>query len=79
MANSRSDKTSYQIQFSTTTGTETTYTGIKLIDAEKSAFITSDEILRCFAEALGETSGTTEQAAWTAMVATTDEIKNLFN
>lgn len=79
MANSRSNKTAYQIQFSTTIGTETTYTGIKLIDADKNAFITSDEILRCFAEALGETSSTTEATAWTAMVATTAEIENLFN
>ena len=84
MANKHSTSTSnYMIQVKTVSGntesgTQTSYSNIKLMDAEESYFITADEIVRCLCETLfKESTPTTELDAETTMIATKEEVRNI--
>lgn len=61
MANKHSSASNYMIQVktqsgNTESGTQTSYSNIKLMDAEESYFITADEIVRCLCETLCQQS-----------------------
>ena len=88
MANKHSSASKYMIQVKTESGntesgntengTQTSYSNIKLMDAEESYFITADEIVRCLCETLCQQSTpTTESDAETTMIATEDEVRNI--
>ena len=69
----------YMIQVKTESGAQTSYNNIKLMDAERSYFISADEIIRCLCETLCEPSTTpvSEQNAESIMIATPDEVRNI--
>ena len=79
MANKHSTSTSnYMIQVKTESGTQTSYSNIKLMDAEESYFITADEIVRCLCETLcKQSTPTSELDAESIMIATADEVRNI--
>ena len=83
MANKHSSASYYMIQVKTQSGnaesgTQASYSNIKLMDADNSYFITADEIVRCLCETLfKESTPTTESEAETTMIATEDEVRNI--
>lgn len=84
MANKHSPFSNYMIQVktesgNTESGTQTSYSNIKLIDAEESYFITADEIVRCLCETLYKlsTAPSDELTAEKMMVASADEVRNI--
>ena len=85
MANKHSTLTSnYMIQVktqsgNTESGTQTSYSNIKLMDAEESYFITADEIVRCLCETLRQpsTAPSAELEAENIMIASPDEVKKI--
>ena len=79
MANKHSTSTSnYMIQVKTESGTQTSYSDIKLMDAEESYFITADEIVRCLCETLKpSTAPFDELNAENIMIASEDEVRNI--
>lgn len=84
MANKHSLLTSnYMIQVktesgSTESGTQASYSNIKLMDADSSYFITADEIVRCLCETLKpSTAPSDELTAENTMIASADEVKDI--
>ena len=86
MANKHSSASAsnYMIQVktqsgNTESGTQISYSNIKLIDAEKKYFITEDEIVRCLCETLCKrsTSPSDELSAENIMIATADEVREI--
>ena len=78
MANKHSSASKYMIQVKTESGTQTSYSNIKLMDAEESYFITADEIVRCLCETLKPlTTPSSELNAENIMIATEDEVRNI--
>ena len=78
MANKHSSASNYMIQVKTESGTQTSYSDIKLMDAEESYFITADEIVRCLCETLKpSTTPSTELDAENIMVATVEDVRNI--
>ena len=83
MANKHSSASNYMIQVKTVngnteSGTQTSYSNIKLMDAEESYFITADEIVRCLCETLKpSTIPYSELDAENIMIATVDEVKDI--
>lgn len=85
MANKHSTLPSnYMIQVKTTSGdtesgTQTSYSNIKLIDAEESYFITADEIVRCLCETLYKlsTAPSDELTAEKMMIASTEDVRKI--
>lgn len=68
----------YMIQVKTESGAQISYNNIKLIDAERSYFITADEIVRCLCETLKpSTTPVSEPNAESIMIATADEVRNI--
>lgn len=63
---------------STESGTQISYSDIKLMDAEESYFITADEIVRCLCETLKpSTAPLDELTAEKIMIASADEVKDI--
>ena len=80
MANKHSSLTSdYMIQVKTESGTQASYSNIKLMDAESSYFITADEIIRCLYETLcgQSTPSSAELEAENNMIASVEEVGNI--
>ena len=83
MANKHSPYFNYMIQVktengNTESGTQASYSNIKLMDAEEKYFITEDEIIRCLCETLfKESTPTSEANAESIMIATKDEVRNI--
>ena len=83
MANKHGSASNYMIQVKTVSGnaesgTQASYSNIRLIDAEESYFITADEIVRCLCETLCKQSApTSEPDAESIMIATADEVRNI--
>ena len=83
MANKHGSASNYMIQVKTVSGnaesgTQTSYSNIKLMDADNSYFITADEIVRCLCETLYKQSApTSELDAESIMIATADEVRNI--
>ena len=80
MANKHSSLTSdYMIQVKTESGTQASYSNIKLMDADSSYFITADEIVRCLYETLcgQSTPSSAELEAENNMIASEDEVKDI--
>ena len=69
----------YMIQVKTESGTQASYSNIKLMDADSSYFITADEIVRCLYETLcGEsTPSSAELEAENNMIASTEDVRNI--
>lgn len=74
----------YMIQVKTQSGdaesgTQISYSNIKLMDADSSYFITADEIIRCLYEALCKQSTlpSEELTAEKNMVASADEVRKI--
>ena len=62
----------------TESGTQTSYSNIKLMDADSSYFITADEIVRCLCETLKpSTVPSDELNAENDMIASEDEVKEI--
>ena len=76
MANKNSTLSGYKTQIGTTSGDQTTYTNVRLLDANNSPFISADELMRCLKDAL-ESTNTEETSALTEIKASTDDIKSL--
>ena len=84
MANKHSPFPNYMIQVktesgNTESGTQTSYSDIKLMDAEEKYFTTADEIVRCLCETLYKlsTAPSDELAAEKMMVASAEEVRNI--
>lgn len=83
MANKHSPYSNYMIQVktesgNTESGTQTSYSNIRLMDAEESYFITADEIVRCLCETLkSSTVSSDELNAENDMIASADEVKKI--
>lgn len=83
MANKHSPFSKYMIQVktesgSTESGTQASYSDIKLMDAEEKYFITEDEIVRCLCETLKpSTAPSDELTAENNMIASADEVKDI--
>lgn len=83
MANKHSSAPYYMIQVKTQSGNaengiQTSYSNIKLMDADSSYFITADEIVRCLCETLCKQSTlTSESNAESIMIATEDEVRDI--
>lgn len=84
MANKHSTSPKYMIQVKTQngdaeSGTQVSYSNIKLMDAEEKYFITEDEIVRCLCETLYKlsTPPSDELTAENAMIATADEVRDI--
>ena len=85
MANKHSLLTSnYMIQVktesgSTESGTQASYSNIKLMDADSSYFITADEIVRCLCETLKPSTAPSDEElkAENTMIASADEVKDI--
>ena len=83
MANKHGSAPNYMIQVKTVSGnaesgTQASYSNIRLIDSEENYFITEDEIVRCLCETLRKQSTpTSELDAESIMIATADEVKNI--
>lgn len=86
MANKHSSAFNYMIQVKTQSGdaesgTQTSYSNIKLMDADSSYFITADEIVRCLCETLYKlsTAPSDELSAENLMIANVDEVRDIAN
>ena len=83
MANKHSSASYYMIQVKTQSGnaesgTQTSYSNIKLMDADNSYFITADEIIRCLCETLCKQSApTSEPDAEDIMIASTEDVRKI--
>lgn len=84
MANKHSSFSNYMIQVktesgNTESGTQASYSDIKLMDAQESYFITADEIVRCLCETLCNPSAASsdELKAENDMIASADEVKEI--
>ena len=83
MANKHSSASYYMIQVKTQSGnaesgTQTSYSNIKLMDADNSYFITADEIVRCLCETLCKQSApTSEPDAEDIMIASTEDVRKI--
>ena len=83
MANKHSSASNYMIQVKTVSGntesgTQASYSNIRLIDTDESYFITADEIVRCLCETLcKQSTPTSEPDAESIMIATADEVRNI--
>ena len=84
MANKHSSFSNYMIQVktesgNTESGTQASYSDIKLMDAEESYFITADEIVRCLCETLcnPSTAPSDELTAENDMIASTEDVRNI--
>lgn len=83
MANKHSSAPNYMIQVKTQSGNaessaQTSYSNIRLIDAEENYFITADEIVRCLCETLCKQSAPTSEAdAEDIMIASTEDVRNI--
>ena len=83
MANKHSPYFNYMIQVktengNTESGTQTSYSNIKLMDAEEKYFITEDEIIRCLCETLFKESRPTSEAdAESIMIASAEDVRNI--
>ena len=83
MANKHSSASKYMIQVktesgNTESGTQALYSDIKLMDAQKSYFITADEIVRCLCETLKpSTAPTSEPDAEETMIASEAEVREI--
>lgn len=84
MANKHSSLPSnYMIQVktesgNTESGTQASYSDIKLMDAQESYFITADEIVRCLCETLKpSTAPSDELTAENIMIASAEEVRNI--
>ena len=84
MANKHSPITSdYMIQVktesgNTESGTQASYSDIKLMDAQESYFITADEIVRCLCETLKpSTAPSSEPKAEELMIANEAEVREI--
>lgn len=78
MANKHSTLAGYKAQIGTTSGNQTTYANVRLLDANDSPFISADELMRCLKDAL-ESTNTEETSALTEIKASTDDIKSLWS
>lgn len=85
MANKHSSASNYMIQVKTQSGdvesgTQTSYSNIKLMDADSSYFITEDEIVRCLCETLcKQSTPTSELNAENTMIASKEEVRDIAN
>ena len=83
MANKHSSASYYMIQVKTQSGnaesgTQASYSDIKLMDADNSYFITADEIVRCLCETLcKQSTPTSEPDAESIMIATTEDVRKI--
>ena len=87
MANKHSSASYYMIQVKTQSGnaesgTQASYSNIKLMDADNSYFITADEIVRCLCETLCKQSIpqiplSDELSAENIMIAGADEVRKI--
>ena len=87
MANKHGSAPNYMIQVKTVSGnaesgTQASYSDIKLMDAEESYFITADEIVRCLCETLCKQSIpqiplSDELSAENIMIAGADEVRKI--
>ena len=83
MANKHSPYFNYMIQVktengNTESGTQTSYSNIKLMDAESSYFITADEIVRCLCETLcKESTQSTELEAENIIIASPEDLRKI--
>ena len=83
MANKHSPYSNYMIQVktengNTESGAQTSYSNIKLMDAEEKYFITEDEIIRCLCETLfKESTPTSEADAESIMIASAEDVRNI--
>ena len=83
MANKHGWAPNYMIQVktqsgNTESGTQASYSNIRLIDAGENYFITEDEIVRCLCETLFKKSApTSESNAESIMIATEDDVRNI--
>ena len=83
MANKHSSASYYMIQVKTQSGnaesgTQASYSNIKLMDADNSYFITADEIVRCLCETLCKSSTpTSEPDAESIMIANAEDVRNI--
>ena len=83
MANKHSSASNYMIQVKTESGnaesgTQVSYSDIKLMDAQESYFITADEIVRCLCETLKpSTTPSDELKAEETMIANEDEVREI--
>ena len=84
MANKHSSITSnYMIQVktesgNTESGTQASYSDIKLMDAQENYFITEDEIVRCLCETLKpSTAPSDELSAEETMIASEAEVREI--
>ena len=83
MANKHSPFSNYMIQVktesgNTESGTQASYSDIKLMDAQKSYFITEDEIVRCLCETLKpSTAPSSEPEAEEFMIASEAEVREI--
>ena len=83
MANKHSPYFNYMIQVktengNTESGTQASYSNIKLMDAEEKYFITEDEIIRCLCETLfKESTPTSEADAENIMIASAEDVRNI--
>ena len=84
MANKHSSAFNYMIQVktesgNTESGTQTSYSNIKLMDADESYFITADEIVRCLCETLYKlsTAPSDELTAEKMMVASAEDVRKI--
>ena len=84
MANKHSSFSNYMIQVktesgNTESGTQASYSDIKLMDAKESYFITADEIVRCLYETLcnPSTPSSAELEAEKNMIASADEVREI--
>ena len=82
MANKHGSASNYMIQVKTVSGnaesgTQASYSDIRLIDAEESYFITADEIVRCLCETLCKQAPTSEPDAENIMIASTEDVRNI--
>lgn len=83
MANKHSSASKYMIQVKTQSGnaesgTQTSYSDVKLMDAEESYFITADEIVRCLCETLCKQSApTSEPDAENTIIASAEDVRKI--
>lgn len=84
MANKHSSASKYMIQVktengSTESGTQASYSNIKLMDADSSYFITADEIVRCLCETLCQSStvSSAELEAENNMIASAEDVRKI--
>ena len=84
MANKHSSVPNYMIQVktqsgNTESGTQVSYSNIKLMDAEEKYFITEDEIVRCLCETLCKrsTPPSDELEAENNMIASVEDVRKI--